>query len=88
MAKLDIVEKRIPQDGRAVIFIKNTELDLRTSTLPTIYGEKVVIRILRRNEETLNRRGIGIPAEEDAKIGSPFRAHIRRHHDRRSDRLR
>ena len=68
MAKLDIVEKRIPQDGRAVIFIKNTELDLRTSTLPTIYGEKVVIRILRRNEETLNRRGIGIPAAEDAKI--------------------
>ena len=51
-----------------MIFIKNTELDLRTSTLPTIYGEKVVIRILRRNEETLNRRGIGIPAEEDAKI--------------------
>ena len=68
MAKLDIVEKRIPQDGRAVLPMKGTELDMRTSTLPTIHGEKVVIRILRRNEETLNRRGIGIQASEDAKI--------------------
>lgn len=68
MAKLEIVEKRIPQDGRAVLPMKGTELDMRTSTLPTIHGEKVVIRNLRRNEETLNRRGIGIPASEDAKI--------------------
>ena len=68
MSHMDIVEKRIPQDGRAVLSVKDTELDMRTSTLPTIYGEKVVIRILRRNEETLNRRGIGIPPLEDAKI--------------------
>ena len=68
MSHMDIVEKRIPQDGRAVLSVKETELDMRTSTLPTIYGEKVVIRILRRNEETLNRRGIGIPPLEDAKI--------------------
>lgn len=68
MAKLDIVEKRIPQDGRAVLQMKDTELDMRTSTLPTIHGEKVVIRILRRNEDALNRRGIGMPPAEDAKI--------------------
>ena len=68
MSHMDIVEKRIPQDGRAVLSVKETELDMRTSTLPTIYGEKVVIRILRRNEGTLNRRGIGIPPLEDAKI--------------------
>lgn len=68
MSRLDIVEKRIPQDGRAVLPMKGTDLDMRTSTLPTIYGEKVVIRILRRNEESLNRRGIGIPPLEDAKI--------------------
>lgn len=68
MSRLDIVEKRIPQDGRAVLPMKGTDLDMRTSTLPTIYGEKVVIRILRRNEESLNRRGIGIPPAEDAKI--------------------
>ena len=69
MSRLDIVEKRIPQDGRAVLPMKGTDLDMRISTLPTIYGEKVVIRILRRNEEALNRRGIGIPPAEDAKIG-------------------
>ena len=68
MSKLDIIERRIPQDGRAVLPMKGTDLDMRTSTLPTIYGEKVVIRILRRNEEALNRRGIGIPPVEDAKI--------------------
>ena len=68
MSGLDIVEKRIPQDGRAVLPMKGTDLDMRTSTLPTIYGEKVVIRILRRNEEALNRRSIGMAASEDAKI--------------------
>lgn len=68
MSRLDIVEKRIPQDGRAVLPMRGTDLDMRMSTLPTIYGEKVVIRILRRNEESLNRRGIGIPPAEDAKI--------------------
>jgi len=68
MSGLDIVEKRIPQDGRAVLPMKGTDLDMRTSTLPTIYGEKVVIRILRRNEEALNRRSIGMSASEDAKI--------------------
>ncbi len=68
MSQLDIVEKRIPQDGRAVISLKGNEIDMRISTLPTLYGEKVVIRILRRNEDTLNRRGIGIPKTEDEKI--------------------
>mgnify|MGYP001186104302 FL=1 len=68
MSRLDIVEKRIPQDGRAVMHLRGKDIDMRISTLPTLYGEKVVIRILKRNEETLNRRGIGIPAVEDAKI--------------------
>lgn len=68
MAKMDIVEKRIPQDGRAVFTLKGIHLDMRLSALPTIYGEKVVVRILRRNEEVLNRRGIGIPAAEDEKV--------------------
>lgn len=68
MSKMDIVEKRIPQDGRVVMYIKGQELDMRSSTLPTIHGEKMVIRILRRKEEALNRRGIGLPTEEDEKI--------------------
>lgn len=68
MAKLDIAEKRIPQDGRAVFSLKGRNLDMRMSVLPTIYGEKVVVRILRRDENTLNRRGIGIPVSEDEKL--------------------
>lgn len=68
MARMDIVEKRIPQDGRAVFSVKGNNLDIRMSALPTIYGEKIVIRILRREESSLNRRGIGIPEVEDAKI--------------------
>ncbi len=68
MSRLDIVERRIPQDGRAKLRIKGEEIDLRVSTLPTIYGEKIVIRILRRDGSRLNRRGIGLPASEDTKI--------------------
>lgn len=46
MSNMDIAEKRVPQDGRIQIIIENEELDLRVSTLPTIYGEKVVCRLL------------------------------------------
>ncbi len=46
MANLDIIEKRLPQDGRAVVKIKNQTLDLRISSIPTLNGESIVIRIL------------------------------------------
>jgi len=46
MSKLNIVERRLPQDGRAIVKIGKTELDLRISIIPTRYGEGVVIRIL------------------------------------------
>ena len=48
MAKLKIDEKRIPQDGRIPIKSGNRRIDLRVSTIPTIYGEKVVLRLLER----------------------------------------
>ena len=67
MSHLDIVERRVPQDGRAKVRLKGEDIDLRVSTLPTIYGEKIVIRILRRDGSQLNRRGIGLPVG-DAKI--------------------
>ncbi|MGL4820633.1 MAG: GspE/PulE family protein, partial [Bacilli bacterium] len=50
MGKLDITETRVPQDGRVRVRMKGTTLDLRLSTLPTIYGEKMVMRILVVNE--------------------------------------
>ncbi len=68
MSRLDIVEKRVPQDGRARLRIKGQDIDLRVSTLPTIYGEKIVIRLLKRDGDKLNRRGIGLPESEDPKI--------------------
>ncbi len=46
IANLDIAEKRLPQDGRAKVIISNREADLRVSIIPTVHGEKVVVRIL------------------------------------------
>ena len=68
MAHLNIVEKRIPQDGRAVLKLKQNDVDMRMSTLPTIYGEKIVIRILGTEGSMLTREGIGIPKSENAKV--------------------
>jgi type IV pilus assembly protein PilB len=48
MAQLDIAERRVPQDGRIRFRSKNIQVDLRTSTLPVVYGEKVVMRILQK----------------------------------------
>ena len=49
MADMDIAEKRLPQDGRIQLKINKSEIDLRCSSIPTIFGEKIVLRILDRN---------------------------------------
>lgn len=69
MGNMDITERRVPQDGRAV-YRRNdhTNVDLRLSTLPTIHGEKIVIRILARDQKTLTRKGIGITDRDNAKF--------------------
>ncbi|MGM0438754.1 MAG: GspE/PulE family protein [Bacillota bacterium] len=59
MADLDITKRRIPQDGRVKLTVKGLEVDMRVSTLPTIFGEKVVIRILNRDEGLLNIDKLG-----------------------------
>lgn len=56
---MDISEKRIPQDGRVGITIENTEVDLRLSILPTVYGEKIVIRILGQQGGNLTKENLG-----------------------------
>lgn len=53
MAKLNIAERRIPQDGRIKLKVLGKEVDLRVSTLPTLYGESVVMRILDKSNNTL-----------------------------------
>jgi type IV pilus assembly protein PilB len=50
---MDVTERRIPQDGRAIVRVRMREADLRVSTLPTVHGEKIVMRILDR-EQKLN----------------------------------
>ncbi len=62
LAKLDIAEKRLPQDGAILVKIDNRPIDLRVSTVPTIYGEKVVLRILDRGSVVLDLGQLGFDA--------------------------
>ena len=68
IGQMDIAERRVPQDGRAAMKIKSQEVDLRLSTLPTIFGEKIVIRLLLKNQTMLTREGIGLTAENSEKF--------------------
>ena len=60
MGNMDIAERKIPQDGRSNIRIGGRDVDLRISTLPTVYGEKMVIRLLDKGAANLGRQGIGL----------------------------
>jgi type IV pilus assembly protein PilB len=69
MGGMNITERRVPQDGRAMVGRPDgSRVDLRLNTLPTIYGEKVVIRILWRDQNTLTRKGIGITDKDNEKF--------------------
>ncbi len=59
MAELDIAERRVPQDGRIKIKVINRTIDLRVSTLPTIFGEKVVMRILDKTNLNIDLEKLG-----------------------------
>lgn len=64
MAELNIAEKRLPQDGRILTQVDNNDIDLRVSTLPTVYGEKIVIRILKRDSSMVSKADMGLQAHE------------------------
>jgi type IV pilus assembly protein PilB len=72
MSKLDISEKRLPQDGRIKIKLRHEgrsrELDFRVSTLPTLFGEKVVLRILDKEKLMLDMTKLGFEAESLEKF--------------------
>ncbi|MBU5437503.1 Flp pilus assembly complex ATPase component TadA [Tissierella sp. MSJ-40] len=59
IGKMNIAEKRIPQDGRVEIKIQDREIDMRISTLPTVYGEKVVLRLLDRSNFMFSKEALG-----------------------------
>jgi general secretion pathway protein E len=64
MAKLNIAEKRLPQDGRLEVKIGSQNVDVRVSTLPTTFGERVVMRLLNKSEEVLNLKELGLSPED------------------------
>jgi len=64
LSKLDITERRVPQDGRFKVRSQNRITDLRISTLPTQFGEKVVIRVLGSSEGIPSPEQLGVPNEE------------------------
>ncbi len=63
MAKLNIAERRLPQDGRIQFRVQGKELDLRVSTVPTLWGESVVMRILDREQVVLDFEVLGFESE-------------------------
>lgn len=67
MSGLDITERRVPQDGRFNVKMRDKDIDLRISTLPTVYGEKIVARLLDKSGMRLSRDSIGLVGDDMEK---------------------
>ena len=67
MSNLDITERRVPQDGRFNVKIQGKDIDLRVSTLPTVYGEKIVARLLDKSGGNLDHSSIGLTGDDTKK---------------------
>lgn len=74
-AKLDIAEKRLPQDGRITFKEGQQDFDIRVSTLPTLYGEKVVMRLLTKNDELIQLEGLGFDERQSGHYYEGIRHH-------------
>lgn len=76
MAELDIAERRLPQDGRIKLRVKDKSIDLRVSTLPTLFGEKIVMRILDQSNLNLDLSMLGFEEKAmkdfQSAINSPY----------------
>ncbi|HUG10892.1 MAG TPA: GspE/PulE family protein [Opitutaceae bacterium] len=70
MARLNISERRLPQDGRINYKAGNNLLDIRLSTIPTIYGESVSLRLLNKKNKALSLEQIGMSADDREKVAS------------------
>ena len=64
MGGMDIAERKVPQDGHAMLRVKGSEIDLRISSMPTVYGEKIVLRLLNKTSQLLSRDAIGLEGED------------------------
>ncbi|MCA8912652.1 MAG: Flp pilus assembly complex ATPase component TadA [Planctomycetes bacterium] len=65
MGRMDIAERRLPQDGRASVKMGDAEIDLRISTVPTNFGERVVIRLLEKNNKQFHLADIGFMPDNE-----------------------
>ncbi len=74
MAKLNIAEKRLPQDGRIELKVANKEIDIRVSTLPTAFGERVVLRLLRKSAVAISLTDLGMPEDRFIPFSKAIRA--------------
>ena len=68
MAKLDIAERRLPHDGRIKTAVRGVEIDIRVSTLPTVFGESIVMRILDRTRVELDFTKLGLDTGTQEKL--------------------
>ena len=64
MGGMNIAEHKIPQDGQAMMQLKGHEVDLRISSLPTVYGEKIVLRLLDKTDRNLDKESLGIEGRD------------------------
>jgi len=70
LAQLNIAERRLPQDGRIKVKVAGKDVDLRISTIPTLYGESVVIRLLERSQIFTDLESLGFPADMLDRFGA------------------
>lgn len=73
MADINIAERRVPQDGRVSLRIADRQVDLRVATLPTVYGEKVVLRILDKSTALLRLEDLGFLETNLARFETSYR---------------
>ena len=70
MSSLDIAERRLPQDGRMRVRVSGKDYDLRVSVMPTVHGEKIVLRVLDKSNLTASIDKLGLDAETFKQVKS------------------
>lgn len=68
IGNMDIAEKRVPQDGRVEMTVDGRVIDMRLSVMPTVYGEKIVIRLLDRNATVISKHDLGFSVDNMALL--------------------
>ena len=88
MARLNIAEKRLPQDGRIKMRVQNREIDVRVSIIPMIHGEGIVMRLLDKGRMVFNLANVGMLADTYKHLPQADRPAARHRPGHRPDRLR